>query len=445
MRLKQRRKRRRTSEFYSSIGWLWLAYLTQCWWRLWLLLLSLWIILDRFGGSVYVCIAAACVRTPTHEHVQAVCLCALLCTAAHCRLLRALQDSKRAVAKITKEKHAADVAAAELRGKAEAERDTQRMEVQMAQQQLEAARAQVVRLEGEIKDYKARAQVGNVVLVCTLVAHVPVGTAAAGGGMGSSGAAGTGHKDYQRRHASACSWPAMLATLPIFIWHSRVRLPLHANCCRMLTFQLCCLCRIMQTLLRAKDAEIAAARDAAAASINSSSSTVALKAEVTQLKQLLETTAEAAQQQLRQQQSQHQQAQQSLEAEVSQAKSSAGYYQQLAQETATSLEEVKQSLAAAEEALKEAREELKSAAAAQRARQRGQLSVLKEDELAASAATGVTAAAGGASANELAALQQQKQQLTEQVEQLQLKLAQVQVRAYTFLEPCLLAPDVGFG
>jgi predicted nucleic acid-binding Zn-ribbon protein len=54
-----------------------------------------------------------------------------------------------------------EVAAAELRGKAEAERDTQRMEVQMAQQQLEAARAQVVRLEADIKDYRARAQVGT--------------------------------------------------------------------------------------------------------------------------------------------------------------------------------------------------------------------------------------------------------------------------------------------
>jgi hypothetical protein len=63
------------------------------------------------------------------------------------------------VAKLTKEKHSAEVAAAELRGKAEAERDTQRMEVQMAQQQLDAARAQVARLEGDIKDYKARAQV----------------------------------------------------------------------------------------------------------------------------------------------------------------------------------------------------------------------------------------------------------------------------------------------
>jgi predicted nucleic acid-binding Zn-ribbon protein len=79
-----------------------------------------------------------------------------------CRLLRALQESKRTVAKLTKEKHAADLTAAELRGKAEAERDTQRMEMQMAQQQLEAARAQVVRLESDIKDYKARAQVGSI-------------------------------------------------------------------------------------------------------------------------------------------------------------------------------------------------------------------------------------------------------------------------------------------
>lgn len=77
------------------------------------------------------------------------------------RLLRALQEAKRAAAKATKEKHAADVAAAELRGKAEAERDTQRMEVQMAQQQLEAAKLQATRLEADIKDYKARAQVGS--------------------------------------------------------------------------------------------------------------------------------------------------------------------------------------------------------------------------------------------------------------------------------------------
>jgi outer membrane protein TolC len=34
------------------------------------------------------------------------------------------------------------------------------MEVQMAQQQLDAARAQVARVEGDIKDHKARAQVG---------------------------------------------------------------------------------------------------------------------------------------------------------------------------------------------------------------------------------------------------------------------------------------------
>jgi DNA repair exonuclease SbcCD ATPase subunit len=181
---------------------------------------------------------------------------------------------------------------------------------------------------------------------------------------------------------------------------------------------------LVQTLLRAKDAEIAAAKDTASATIYSSSSTVALQTEVKQLTQLLETAAEAAQQQLRQQQVQHQQALEALEAEVSQAKSAAGYYQQLAQETATSLDEVKQSLAAAEEASKDTREELKSAAAAQRARQRGQSSVLKEDEVAAvSAAAGAT----GASAAELAALQQQKQQLAQQVEQLRLKLAQLQV------------------
>lgn len=75
------------------------------------------------------------------------------------RLLRALQEAKRTATKTAKEKHAAEVAAAELRGKAEAERNAQSMEVQMAQQQLEAARLQVARLEGDIKDYKARAQV----------------------------------------------------------------------------------------------------------------------------------------------------------------------------------------------------------------------------------------------------------------------------------------------
>jgi molecular chaperone GrpE (heat shock protein) len=80
--------------------------------------------------------------------------------------VRALQESKRAAAKLTKEKHEVEVAAAELRGKAEAERDTQRMEVQMAQQQLEAARAQVVRLEADIKDYRGRAQVGVSLCLC---------------------------------------------------------------------------------------------------------------------------------------------------------------------------------------------------------------------------------------------------------------------------------------
>jgi hypothetical protein len=93
-------------------------------------------------------------------------LCFACCTVS--RLLRALQESKKAVAKLTKEKHSAEVAAAELRGKAEAERDTQRIEVQMAQQQLEAARAQVARLEGDIKDYKARAQVGWCVWWCSV-------------------------------------------------------------------------------------------------------------------------------------------------------------------------------------------------------------------------------------------------------------------------------------
>lgn len=309
----------------------------------------------------------------------------------------------------------------------------------------------------------------------------------------------------------------------------------------------CVLLSILQTLLRAKDAEIAAVRSAAAAAANSSISTQALQTEVTQLQQLLESAAEAAQQQLQTQHAQHQQALQSLEAEVSQvmpcllfgackitlkplspfamltseplvkhtvkseqhsvksnflplsppmqqypilhachsraadshsrthvfthgslplfclfltghelhirepdsclprplllaisvasvmtvtvsqAKSSAGYYQQLAQETATSLDEVKQSLAAAEEALHHAREEIKSATAAQRARQRGQLSVLREDEVAVGGGAAGVGAGGAASSADMAALQQQKQQLVQQLEHLQLKLAQIQV------------------
>jgi hypothetical protein len=51
------------------------------------------------------------------------------CRYCCCRLLRALEEAKRRTAKAQKEKHAADLAAAELRGKAEAERDGQRMEV----------------------------------------------------------------------------------------------------------------------------------------------------------------------------------------------------------------------------------------------------------------------------------------------------------------------------
>jgi hypothetical protein len=61
------------------------------------------------------------------------CCCTIRCSfwiaAAHCRLVRALEEAKRRAAKAQKEKHAADLAAAELRGKAEAEKDGQRMEV----------------------------------------------------------------------------------------------------------------------------------------------------------------------------------------------------------------------------------------------------------------------------------------------------------------------------
>jgi hypothetical protein len=54
----------------------------------------------------------------------------------------------------------------------------------------------------------------------------------------------------------------------------------------------------------------------------------------------------------------------SLEAQLAQSKSSASYYQQLAQETQTSLDEARHSLAEAEEALVDARRQIKTAAAA---------------------------------------------------------------------------------
>eukprot|EP00775_Hariotina_reticulata_P009736 gene9736-9894_t len=74
------------------------------------------------------------------------------------RLLKVIEESKRRAAKAAKDKHAAEVAAAEQRGKAEAERDAKQLEVQYSLQQLESSKSQVARLEADLKDYKARAQ-----------------------------------------------------------------------------------------------------------------------------------------------------------------------------------------------------------------------------------------------------------------------------------------------
>lgn len=46
-----------------------------------------------------------------------------------CRLLKSVDEVKRRAAKASKEKHAAEVAAAELKGKSEAERDGLKVEV----------------------------------------------------------------------------------------------------------------------------------------------------------------------------------------------------------------------------------------------------------------------------------------------------------------------------
>lgn len=219
-------------------------------------------------------------------------------------------------------------------------------------------------------------------------------------------------------------------------------------CCAMLCRAMC---HSLQALLRAKDAEVAAAKAEAAASTSNNTTTAALRAEILQLQQLMEAAAEAAQQQLARQRTEHEQAVGTLEAEVAQARSSAHYHQQLAQETATSLDDVRGALAAAEEALAEARADLKAATAAQRSRQRGQLSVLREDaELHAAAvaaasdgssssSAGMMAVAGaadgaagssggGAGCGDVAALQAHNRQLQQQVELLQLQLNQLQVR-----------------
>lgn len=188
--------------------------------------------------------------------------------------------------------------------------------------------------------------------------------------------------------------------------------------------------RPAQALLRAKDAEVAAVRAEAAASVGTSPSAASLQAEIAQLKQLMETAAEVAAQQLLKQHQEAAAALHAAEAEAAQAKSAAQYHQMLAQETATSLEELRAALGETEEALHEARAELKVAAAAQQrgARQRGQLSVLKEEDAPATpAALGGSSASAAAGDADVATLQQEKQLLVQQVELLQLQLSQLQV------------------
>ena len=59
------------------------------------------------------------------------------------RLGRAVEEAKRRVAKANKAQHAAEVAAAELKGKGEAERGAAKSEVAALTQQFEAAKLQV--------------------------------------------------------------------------------------------------------------------------------------------------------------------------------------------------------------------------------------------------------------------------------------------------------------
>jgi uncharacterized membrane protein YqiK len=67
----------------------------------------------------------------------------LMVLLVHHRLGRAVEEAKRRVTKANKAQHAAEVAAAELRGKAEAEREASKAELAALTQQLEAAKAQV--------------------------------------------------------------------------------------------------------------------------------------------------------------------------------------------------------------------------------------------------------------------------------------------------------------
>lgn len=79
---------------------------------------------------------------------MAACGCTCTACTALClygtRLVKVIEESKRRAAKAAKDKHTAEVAAAEQRGKAEAERDTKQLEVRLGDhQQMQAAMMQL--------------------------------------------------------------------------------------------------------------------------------------------------------------------------------------------------------------------------------------------------------------------------------------------------------------
>lgn len=92
-----------------------------------------------------------------HRHHSHLALIACKCENMH-RLVRGLEELRRRVAQAGREKQAAEVAAAEQRGKADAERDALRGEVEAARQQAEASRGALIAAEAELRDYRARAQ-----------------------------------------------------------------------------------------------------------------------------------------------------------------------------------------------------------------------------------------------------------------------------------------------
>jgi hypothetical protein len=102
----------------------------------------------------------------------------------------------------------------------------------------------------------------------------------------------------------------------------------------------------------------------------------------------------------------------SLEAQLAQSKSSASHYQQLAQQTQTSLDEARQSLAEAEESLIEARRQIKAAATAAASQQQQQH--------------------GYAGVQQSSSTAQQQQQLQQRCELLEMQLGKLQEeqRAY---------------